>query len=553
MITTYFGTEISSYYTKYVLQNQSEKIITVNYRRPSDFMWVYQESILPNQAKNIWALPNTLEYSKTFQNDLNILEEVSLATSESGCNFQVFPVPPAQFEVLLSSISPNPPEVKVQYIIDPLYPDTPGGGCLFSKEWTTLNTLTPSSCPTYTSFGFFESNDIPPGSFAITFRFLDINDDTVNVYIGYYGQGGIGCGIDPTLDPCSPPNDRNRYQLNCGLGYQSWGPFPSMENGQSYPSTQFYFVVTEDSIQHPSCTLNASTSSICRFSPSDELTGVTISATNIFGGHPPFQLATTYFMSETDALNNTSWVTSQCWEYFPAPGGCYQYSGSSCTGITFDILTSTNDTYYLAIKDSLDEVQVITISTSCPGLTPVPTVTPTSTPIPPASPTPTKTNTPTPTPTTSETPTQTPTNTPTTTTTLTSTPTETSTPTNTQTPTNTITPTNTPTQTPTNTNTQTPTNTETPTQTPTPSLTAEPTPTPTPNYSYYNATQYLNCVQNSSLGAFVLRVPQDLDSGTWWCGDDGYQYTFDSNASGPSYDVTATSNATPSACANLSC
>lgn len=119
--------------------------------------------------------------------------------------------------------------------------------------------------------------------------------------------------------------------------------------------------------------------------------------------------------------------------------------------------------------------------------------------------------------------------------------------TQTQTPTTTITPTTTTTQTPTT--SQTPTVTQTPTKTSTP----EPTPTSTPNYSYYNATQFLNCVQNSSPGAFVLRVPPLLDSGTWWCGDDGYQYQFDTNASGPSFDVTAVANALPSSCYNLPC
>ena len=119
--------------------------------------------------------------------------------------------------------------------------------------------------------------------------------------------------------------------------------------------------------------------------------------------------------------------------------------------------------------------------------------------------------------------------------------------TQTQTPTITITPTTTTTQTPTV--SQTPTITQTPTKTSTP----EPTPSSTPNYTYYNATQFLNCIQNSSPGAFVLRVPPTLDSGMWWCGDDGFQYQFDTNTSGPVYDVTAVANALPSSCYNLPC
>jgi hypothetical protein len=102
--------------------------------------------------------------------------------------------------------------------------------------------------------------------------------------------------------------------------------------------------------------------------------------------------------------------------------------------------------------------------------------------------------------------------------------------------------------------TSTPTATPTATPNSTPTTTPTNTPSPTNCYVCYNATQYLNCVQNSSPGQYLLRVPCSLDSGTWWCGDDGYQYQFDSNATcSETYDVTAVSNASPSSCQNLSC
>ncbi len=234
----------------------------------------------------------------------------------------------------------------------------------------------------------------------------------------------------------------------------------------------------------------------------------------------------------------------------------YQYSFGGVlygpyNGNNLWILTTwITGTYAIQISSDgviLDFIVCEIYPTQTPTITPTSTSTPNST----STPTPTNTETPTQTPTNTETPTQTPTNTETPTPSVTENLTPTATETQTQTPTNTQTPTQTPTNT--QTPTQTPTNTQTPTQTPT--ITPEPTPTSTPNYSYYNATQYLNCVQNSAPGAFVLRVPQDIDSGTWWCGDDGFQYQFDSNISPdpPSYDVTATSNATPSACLNLSC
>lgn len=100
--------------------------------------------------------------------------------------------------------------------------------------------------------------------------------------------------------------------------------------------------------------------------------------------------------------------------------------------------------------------------------------------------------------------------------------------------------------------------TPTPTATSTIPVTPTETPTQTPtesgiSYVYYEATQYLNCVQNSAPGAYILRVPSNLDSGTWWCGDDGNQYQFQANTSGPTYDITATTFASPSSCANLPC
>lgn len=118
----------------------------------------------------------------------------------------------------------------------------------------------------------------------------------------------------------------------------------------------------------------------------------------------------------------------------------------------------------------------------------------------------------------------------------------------TPTPTTTVTPTLTKTPTPTPTNTTTPTQTNTPSVTPT--NTNTPSVTPSTTYNYYNATQYLNCVQNSAVGAFIIKVPSGF-GGQWFCGDDGYQYNFASTTSGPSFDVTATSY--DFGCGSLSC
>lgn len=70
-------------------------------------------------------------------------------------------------------------------------------------------------------------------------------------------------------------------------------------------------------------------------------------------------------------------------------------------------------------------------------------------------------------------------------------------------------------------------------------------------YDYFYATQYLNCVQNSSIGAYIIRVPNTVGANNWYCGDDGYQYEPTSESDDQNYYVTAVNSA--NACFNLDC
>lgn len=45
--------------SKYILTNTGSTIVTFNYRRCDDGMWVYQVELEPNQVKNIWLVDNT--------------------------------------------------------------------------------------------------------------------------------------------------------------------------------------------------------------------------------------------------------------------------------------------------------------------------------------------------------------------------------------------------------------------------------------------------------------------------------------------------------------
>jgi hypothetical protein len=65
-----------------------------------------------------------------------------------------------------------------------------------------------------------------------------------------------------------------------------------------------------------------------------------------------------------------------------------------------------------------------------------------------------------------------------------------------------------------------------------------PTPTPTPpvnqEFYYYYATQYLNCLQNSAPGQYVIRTR--LLPVSWICGDDDLQYQITGTASESDYN-----------------
>jgi hypothetical protein len=455
-------------FTKYKLFNNGDKVITINYQRSDDFKWVYQDKIIPGQTKNFWAVDGSMQIPDFFKNELSVEKEQTNYTTENGCVF--LPVPLGTNSIYISSVSPNPPQIKVEYLIQ----DSTNGFDLYNYapyNWILLGTGIPAQCPSYTLFG-----EIPLPNCGNTF-ILKITDLVQNKLVDMYWRSLsiADCPLEDIINPCNPNSYPQLYWPVSGCDYVGWF------NGQSpcspYVGIPFktYYTLRETPNLYPNCTFDFEVYYTCTYAPDT----INVGSMNLTGGFPPYQGATTVFSTEAAALANTSWF-APCW------GSC---------GTAYGLDPTQDGTFWIANKDSTGQVRAKSITTACRPTTPTPTSSPTNTPS--------------------------------------------------------VTPTNTPTQTNTGTPTNTPTNTQTPTQTP--SNTPEPTPTPTPNYSYYNATQYLNCVQNSAPGAFILRVPPNIDSGSWWCGDDGYQYQFDSNNGGPSYDVTAISNATPSACANLSC
>jgi hypothetical protein len=67
---------------------------------------------------------------------------------------------------------------------------------------------------------------------------------------------------------------------------------------------------------------------------------------------------------------------------------------------------------------------------------------------------------------------------------------------------------------------------------------------------YYFATQYLNCVQNSAVDAFILFSPS-LITESWVCGDDVNQYLLGNETTPQAFTATIISSSNN--CAGLSC
>lgn len=393
---------------KYVLFNSGDTIVTFNYLGTSDYKWVYQEEIQPNQRKTIWASPNTLQIPNLFSKNLVIENETSFADvqqtfvfddltiEQEPCyvNNHPYPIP---IYLHVASTFNSPPTIKVEYRVATYNPPLVDFSVFDNVPWTNAPTvITPTICPIYTVVG-----PIYQTTHSQAFQWRVTNNSNGDRLKYYYFLGPHPHCIEPQYDPCysiSIPQNYNLMYATCsveGLSFFSYEPSQT-------------------------------------FTPAVHM-----------------------------------WIS---------------------------LVSPPNNVVI------------------CPTATPTATMT------------------------------QTPTNTPTVTKTPTNTPTVTKTATNTPTPTPSVTPSHTPTITPTNTNTPTITPTNTNTASVTPTNTNTPSVTPTSNWDYINVTQYLDCLQNSSPGAFQMRIPSGM-SGSWFYLGDGYQYQFDTNQTPPySYTLEALSS-----------
>lgn len=470
---------------KYVLENISETVLTFSYQG-TDLIWVYQEELYPNQTKTIWTVENTFTIPNYFLSNLNIKSEDYLVSngSETISVENGFP----SFRIFFSSLASITPNIKVEY----LFIDLNLSWCDQVGNWNLLTTSTPPSCPTYADFGVITGDKCNP---YIILRATDtLTNKPVKFYFGSRNTYGIQFP-DPIDNPCLPNSTPWQVPLISNCGGVTW-QFTNNDDCLALEAIGWFSIIPEPYSDCPPPDF--------ALVPTCSQSSLVITAYAISSDSVPAQFSTSYFISEASALANTNWRN---------PIFCEPQNG-----IQWNVDPPMSGTFWVSMKDGIGRIVAKSVNVDC--IFPTPTNTPTVT--------------------------KTPTNTPTVTKTPTNTPSPTPTNTITVTPTNTNTPSKTPTSTPTvtSTSTNTPTTTSTPTNTP--SNTPEPTPTPTPNWSYINVTQYLDCIQNSSPGAYQMRIPSTM-SGTWFYTGDGYQYQFDSNQM-PPYSWTLEAGSSSSGC-----
>jgi hypothetical protein len=198
LITTSQGPISKVYCEKFFLRNVSDKIITINYRTPSDNLSINQEEIYPGQTKNIWTLPDSLVIPEFFRNDIEIESQETLLGFDSGCIAPNIPYP-APININFSSRSSNPPNIRVEYvttILPNIWDPTQ-----FTCDWILLSEGTPSVCPNYTNFGTLTMTQ--PG-WALILRVTLVSNNTIGIKF-YMGPAfPQSCSYTTDWEPCNP-------------------------------------------------------------------------------------------------------------------------------------------------------------------------------------------------------------------------------------------------------------------------------------------------------------------------------------------------------------
>jgi len=140
--------------SKYILVNTGSTIVTFNYQRCDDALWMYQEELNPGQTKNIWLLNNT--YSSAFSQYIVL---TNLGTFPS-----LTPTP-------TPSVSASPAPTNTQ---TPTNTPTPSVTASETPTMTQTATETPTQTPTMTQTATETPTQTPtqtPSSTPVRFEF----------------------------------------------------------------------------------------------------------------------------------------------------------------------------------------------------------------------------------------------------------------------------------------------------------------------------------------------------------------------------------------------
>jgi len=214
--------------SKYILTNTGSTIVTFNYRRCDDGMWVYQVELEPNQVKNIWLVDNT--YSSA---NVTIVVDNEGAFPPAGATPTPTPTPtntptvtttPTNTPTLTQTPTDTPSETPTQTptstaAVTPT--PTPSGTAAVTPTPTQTGTAAVTPTPTCSpnaasislSYGDTPNNACASGSFTLYYPFSQGGTLELGEFV--YQNSSLSI---PAEDGFYSDTNNNWYAISGGLG-----------------------------------------------------------------------------------------------------------------------------------------------------------------------------------------------------------------------------------------------------------------------------------------------------------------------------------------------
>lgn len=224
--------------SKYILTNTGSTIVTFNYRRCDDGMWVYQVELEPNQVKNIWLVDNT--YSSA---NVTIVVENEGAFPPAGATPTPTPTPtntptatttPTNTPTLTQTPTDTPSETPTQTPTSTAAV-TPTPSITASETPTPTPSTTAAVTPTPTQTGTAAVTPTPtcsPNAASVSLSYGDTPNNacasgSFTLYYPFSQGGTLETGefvyqnsslSTPAVDGFYADADDNWYEISGGLG-----------------------------------------------------------------------------------------------------------------------------------------------------------------------------------------------------------------------------------------------------------------------------------------------------------------------------------------------